>query len=137
MNNNVRTIFTAPALRFNNGRDFSVDQIGEDDVQMIPLIKFPRTLDVLWTKYEFGIGGNKPAKLFTASERGKMKFSYSLRKPFWKLVERLIRHGYSHSRAIEKIERVYSSDRSRRVTEILREIRKDVRNGRNPALDYL
>ena len=29
-------------------------------------MRCPRTLGVLWTEYEFGIGGSKPAELFTA-----------------------------------------------------------------------
>ncbi len=34
------------------------------------LFKNPRTFHVLWVKWEFGIKGNKTAKLFTAQERG-------------------------------------------------------------------
>ena len=42
--------------------------------------KYPRTLAILWTEYEYGIGGNKPAKYFTARERGMVKIAYCLRK---------------------------------------------------------
>jgi len=94
-------------------------------------------LEILWTEYEFGVGGTKPAKLFTARERGEVKFSYSLWKPFWTLVERMIHFGYSHTNAIEKIESVNCSGRSMSVTQILREIRRDKQRGGNPALNYL
>ena len=108
----------------------------DEDVETIPLMNCPRTLQILWVEYEFGVGGKKPAKLFTARERGKVKFLYSLWKPFWTLVERMIRFGYSHTNAIEKIESVYCSGRSKSVTQILREIRRDKQRGGNPALNY-
>ena len=108
----------------------------DEDVETIPLMNCPRTLQILWAEYEFGVGGKKPAKLFTARERGKVKFSYSLWKPFWTLVERMICFGYSHTNAIEKIESVYCSGRSKSVTQILREIRRDKQRGGNPALNY-
>ena len=92
-------------------------------------------MQILWAEYEFGVGGKKPAKLFTARERGKVKCWYSLRKPFWTLVERMIRFGYSHTNAIEKIESVYCSGRSMSVTQILREIRRDKQRGGNLALN--
>ena len=37
------------------------------------LSRVPRTLHLLWTEYEVGIGGWKAAKDFTAHERGKEK----------------------------------------------------------------
>ena len=55
---------------------------GRVDVRTIPLLKCPRTHEVLWTEYEFGVNGNKSAKFFTARERGRVKYWYSLRKPF-------------------------------------------------------
>ena len=100
-------------------------------------MRCPRTLDVLWTEYEFEIGSSKPAKLFTAKERGKVKFSYSLRKPSWKLAERIIRYGCSQTTAIEKKERVYCSDWAKSETQVLRKIWKDNRRGGNPALNYI
>ena len=78
------------------------------DVRSIPLIKCPRTIEVLWTEYEFGFYGNKSAKFFTAREIGKVKYSYSIRKSFWILVEKMIRHDYTHASVIDKIESVYA-----------------------------
>ena len=48
------------------------------------LVSRPATLHVLWTEFQFGIGMNKPAKLFTPRESGdkQNKFKYSLRKKF-------------------------------------------------------
>jgi len=41
------------------------------------LSPLPRTLHALWHEFEFGIGGRKPARDFTASERGgKNKHSF-------------------------------------------------------------
>ena len=48
----------------------------------------------------------------------------------------MIRFGYSHTNAIEKIESVYCSGRSMSVTQILREIRRDKQRGGNWALNY-
>ena len=55
----------------------------------------------------------------------------------WKLVERMICYGYSHTTVIAKIERVYFSDRSKRVTQFLWKIWKDSRRGGNPALNFI
>jgi hypothetical protein len=87
------------------------------------LCKCPKSLHVLWHEYEFGIAGRKPAKMFSAEERGRNKFQYSLRNNFWVLVVWMIRAGYSHNTAIDKIYRVYNTKRN--VTQILREIRTD------------
>ena len=35
-----------------------------------------RMLLDLWTEYQYGIGGQKPTKDFTAAERGKVKYLY-------------------------------------------------------------
>ena len=96
-----------------------------EEFKIIPLIKCLRTLELLWTEYKIGLNGNKPAKAFTAHKRGKVKYSYSLRKPFWTLVQKVIRYGYTHASAIEKIESVYSAGTSKSITHILHEIRPD------------
>jgi hypothetical protein len=91
----------------------------------------PRTLYVLWQEYKFGIGGKKAAKLFNASERGRNKFAFSLRKPFWDLVVCMIFHGYNHNTAIDKIYEAYGN---KPVVKIIRQIRSDKRTGRHNAL---
>ncbi len=40
----------------------------------------PRDLYVLWDKYQFGIGGRKPARLFTRTEKGAVKHKYHRRR---------------------------------------------------------
>ena len=94
-------------------------------VQGVTLSKCPKTLYVLWQEYEFGLGGNKAAKLYTPMERGKNKFKYSLRKGFWIIVTNMIRGGHSHNTAIDRIYDVYAPRVGRTVTKILWEIRKD------------
>ena len=88
------------------------------------LCKQPLSLHVVWHEYEFGVGGKKAAKLFTHEERGRNKFTYCLRKPFWELVEDMMRHGYNHSTAIEKIE---DEHRNMTVTATLQEINRSRR----------
>ena len=110
----------------------------EPDGNWIPyqatLSKCPRSLFVLWQEFEFGIGGRKPAKLFSNAERGKVRYSYSLRKHFWSLMQKMIRNGYTFNSAIDKIYDVY--DRSRSVTKILRQIRIDSKSGGHPQLSF-
>ena len=50
----------------------------------------------LWTEYEFGIGGRKPAKNWTPSERGnpKQKQTYYRRNCVWKVQRHLINKGH-------------------------------------------
>ena len=98
----------------------------------LTLCRCPKSLHVLWQEYEFGVGGRKAAKLFTANERGRVKFNYSLRKHFWNLMKYMLLKGYSHTSAIDKIYRVYGSNLS--ATKVLREIRKDSRMGGHPQL---
>ena len=99
-------------------------------------INCPQTLGILWLEYEFGIGRNKAAKQFTAKERGLAKFTYSLQKPFWLLVERMIRHRYTNATAIAKIENVCMRGRRKRLTALLRQIQTNERRGGNPELQY-
>ena len=95
------------------------------------LTKTPKTLHTLWTEWEFGIAGNKPAKRFIANERGRVRFQYSLRKGFWDLCSQMICHGYTSDSAIDKIYSVYPG---LPLTKILRKIRSDRKTGGNPAL---
>ena len=86
MNNSIRrlamTPVTIPRQRQTTHREEST--VSTTAVPFtVTLCKWPKTLFVLWQDYQFGVGGRKAAKLFTAAERGKVKFNYSLRKPFW------------------------------------------------------
>ena len=94
--------------------------------------KLPKTLYVLWNEWEFGIGGNKPAKLFLATERGRVKYQYSLRKVFWDLCSEMIRRGHTSDTAIDEMYKVYSNRLS--LTQILRKMREDRKRGGHPLL---
>ena len=92
----------------------------------------PKSLHILWLEYQHGIGGRKPAKMFTPGERGRVKHKYCMRKPFWDLIARMIRNGFTAQVAIDKVYDVYGNHGS--VTKILREIRKD--KGGHPELQF-
>ncbi|ETV95829.1 hypothetical protein H310_10873 [Aphanomyces invadans] len=99
------------------------------------LSKRPPELFVLWKKYEFGTGGNKPAKLFTAKERGAVKCTLSLRLTFWNAVDSMIRRGHTSDTAIDAVCAVYGRGKS--ATSILRAMRDDKARGGHPNLSYL
>ena len=85
------------------------------------LTKCPNDLYVLWNEWEVGVGPNKPAKEFTAAERGRVKSKYCRRLKFWKCMERMIRAGASSEVAIRRIYSVNAGgDRRKRVSYILR-----------------
>lgn len=91
-----------------------------------------RSLHTLWFEYEMGIGGKKPAKLFTAAERGKDRFRYSQRKVFWIKVAEMVRAGWQSTEAINKIINHYGSNLS--VTATLIKMRKDQKNNSYPTI---
>ena len=153
LNVSVRRLAVIPGARVRRGRQEQRGERGEDDGDLeldnllagggigggaaaVPyeftLSKKPSSLHVLWQEYEFGIGGRKAAKEFSASERGRVKFNYSLRNHFWQLLKDMIRRGYTHTAAIDKIYSVYGKNLS--TTRILREIWKDTKNGGHALL---
>ena len=80
----------------------------------------PRTLPDLWQEYTMGIGGRKPARDFTTSERGAVKFKYCRRKVFWDCVSRHVNAGFTSDTAIDKIKSVYGERLSvYRVLELM------------------
>ena len=139
MNNSLNKVVAVPAItrwQLNNEQD-EVNEANENqEVVEIPLMKCPRTLAILWTEFEFGIDGNKPAKYFTAKERGVVQFAYCLRKPFWLLIQKLIRHRHTHLTAISELERVYMGNRRPSVTMVLGQIKSDAGSGGHPQLQY-
>ena len=79
---------------------------GSNESELVPpanLSNCPKNLYVLWAEYESGIGGNKPARLFTASERGAVRFKYCRRKIVWDAVEALVQRGLTSDVAIDRI----------------------------------
>jgi hypothetical protein len=89
------------------------------------LMDKPKFLAELWHEWEFGHGGNKPAKDFTPSERGKVKSQYSKRNHIWKLMQRLINANYSVEGACDVIYRRYQ--RNATITDIIKGIQKDAK----------
>ena len=88
----------------------------------------------LWQEYEYGLGGNKPARDFTRQERGHVKFVYSRRKVFWEVMCKLVRAGHTSDSAIDLIYDIYGQNRG--VTEILRRLAIDRRNGEHTRLEF-
>ena len=67
------------------------------------LLRNPRNLFVLWQEYMFGIAGRRAAREFTSAERGRVKFTFSLRKVFWDKVQLLTQRGHTFNTAIDAI----------------------------------
>ena len=89
--------------------------------------KNPKTLHSLWREFEEGLGGRKPAKMFTARERGKVKQMYYRRKVVWDSVALLIRAGYTAQTAIDRIYETYGADQS--VTNVIKAMLHDRQQG--------
>ena len=92
----------------------------------------PKCLYQLWDKYVFGIGGRKPAKDFTPSKRGAVKFKYSRRKVVRSLILQLVDSGLSAQVAIDRIYAAYGQQKT--VTQIIDLIRNDKKEGYTPPL---
>lgn len=96
------------------------------------LAPHPRTLLLLWHEYLYGLEGNKPAKDFTSTERGRVKFKYCRRKNFWTVMARLINAGFTELSAIDKIHQAYGNNLA--VSTILNRMARDKRDGGHPNL---
>ena len=96
------------------------------------LSRCPKTLHTLWIEYEFGLANRKPAKDFTASERGKVKYVYHRRKVVWDKIGEMIRSGWSSDEACNKIYEAYGAQKN--ITYIINQMRKDKKNGGHPSL---
>ena len=97
------------------------------------LSKCPKNLHVLWQEFELGLGGRKPAKNFTAQERGgRNKHTYFRRNVFWKRVAEMVRGGIDSKVACDKIYKVYGESSS--VTTILNQMKKDEMHGGHVSL---
>ena len=97
------------------------------------LTKCPNDLYVLWNEWEVGVGPNKPAKEFTAAERGRVKSKYCRRLKFWKCMEQLICAGASSESAVRRIYSVYGGP-GKCVSYILRAMAPHEANGRHHHL---
>jgi hypothetical protein len=96
------------------------------------LSPLPRTLYDLWVEYQTGIGGRKPARDFTARERGADKYRFYRRKHVWDIVVHLVNAGIQARVAIDRIYDHYGANKP--VTRIIRDIMQDKRNGGLPQV---
>jgi hypothetical protein len=78
---------------------------------------------VLWQEWEFGIGGRKAARLFTAAERGRAKHTYTRRKAAWDAIAYQVRAGHTAERAIDRLYEHYG--RNLTATQIINQLRRD------------
>lgn len=132
INNSVKRIALQPVVRraAAAGTGDGPNSSGSRRVD-VKLSRCPKDLHTLWQEYEHGLGHTKPAKDFTARERGANKFAFSRRKTFWDLVIHLVRLNYTSDTAIDYIYHTYG--RALPVTKILLKLRKDRSTGSNPA----
>lgn len=114
------------------------DGINDDDdenaaaVAPATLSPLPKTLEQLWIEYKFGVGGRKPASLFTAAERGKVKHVYSFRLNAWDAIAKLVNSGMTSNDACQKIYETYGHGLT--VTNICRALCSDKKRGGHPNL---
>ena len=60
------------------------------------LSRLPKFLYGLWDEYKAGLKGRKPAKLYTSTERGRCKYTYTRRKVVWSKIEELVLGGHTY-----------------------------------------
>ena len=89
-------------------------------------------LYTLWNEYKVGVGGNKAAKEFTVSERGRVKSKYCRRKKLCFAMERLIAGGVDSNTAIRRIYEVYGINN--KVSHVLKEMAVHQANGNHVLL---
>ncbi len=134
MDNNLKRIAVMPAQRVRPQRvDGGGGGSNESEVHHpANLCRCPKNLYVLWAEYESGVGGNKPARLFNKTERGKVCFKYCRRKIVWDAVEALVQRGLTSDVAID---RIYSECEgpNTKVNDVIKELKHFKRVG-NAAL---
>jgi Transcriptional activator of glycolytic enzymes len=119
-------VVQAPIVRGPEQRQPDVDQNAD-------LCPTPRTLHELWMEWQSGIAGRKPARLFTARERGRRKSTFCRRKAFWEVVQLMTRRGTTSDEACDQIYQAYGPQLS--VTQILDAMIVDRRNNTSPFRD--
>ena len=140
----VRVLSNAPARRL--GRSTSTAAAPPERRQIVhvgpgaptqegppaTLYPRPRRLQQLWEEWVSGIDGRKPACEFTSYERGQVKSKFCLRKPFWLLMERLIKtRGFDTQTALNKVHQVYCGST---MTNMLKRIQEDEDKGGHQRL---
>jgi hypothetical protein len=102
----------------------------------VSLSPAPKTLYVLHTEWQFGIGGRKPARLWNSRERtqraGGIKQKFYRRSVVWKLINGLVNRGCHVQEAIHMIKEAYGHNCT--VSQYIDKIIKDRQNGGHPNL---
>ena len=127
VNKNIINILQRPYLSARKRGTTGVEAI-DQNVHVAGnamLMRGPKTLNVLWQEWTHGIGSNKPAVAFTATERGLLrnKSTFCLRMNFWRVIRNLVLAGISATNAIDRVYAAYPQ--SGRVSRILLAMRKD------------
>jgi hypothetical protein len=129
---NVARIAVQPMARSIAPNEAEDDARISEGAMRLKYLGTPKNLFDLWKEYEFGLNGKKPAKSLTSAERGQCASSYSRRKIFWDLIEKMIRKGHTSLVSIDRVYRVYG--RCNSVNTILLQLRADRRRGGHPEL---
>ena len=96
---------------------FSSSITGTSAKNRVKLMKPPKSLYILWNEYEFGIGGQQPAKIFFKEERGKDRYKFYKSNIFWSLVVEMVKRDRLANEAIDAIYQAYGYETS--VTDII------------------
>jgi len=129
MNSRISRIALHPVVRNRGANNDAGAARGGNNNEDPPatLVPSPKNISVLWQEFMFGIAGRKPARTFSARERGQCKCTYNLRKLAWTKISELIRAGHTAQTAIDLIYDVYG--RASGLSAILVRMRHDRRNG--------
>lgn len=145
VNRNLKRLSRKPFLRNVRPRNADEDVRGVEEEThescatsnstRVAKLSRVKTLHQLWDEYTKGINGCIPAKDFFPHEVRAQKSSFSRRKTFWKMVQNMLRKGYSSDTAIDRIYQIYGN--STTITNILIRIREDYQKKRlHPDLTF-
>ena len=120
-----------PASISDSSQEYSEHKNVIDDV-ISTFLQNLSTLHKIWNEWEFGIGNRKVAKDFLIAERGNCRYAFYRRKVVWDMVGQMVICGWNAAKSCNIIYTVYGQQSS--VTSIINQMRKDRKNGGNPAL---
>src|SRR5210317_769248 len=96
LHHNILRIANQPVLKVEKKRRLDGsedDSVLECSPHPATLSKNPKDLFILWKEFEFGLGGRKAAKNFTAVKQGRVKSTYHRRKVEWENIAQQMRAG--------------------------------------------
>ena len=118
----------------DSSQEYSEHESVIDDV-ISTLSQNPIIVHKIWNEWELGFGNRKEAKYFLIAERGNCNSAFHRRKVVWDTVGQMDRCGWNAAEACNNIYTVYGQQLS--VTSMINQMRKDRKNGGNPALQTL